>query len=99
MFNKWRKCNLGTRTGNDLLEELEKRVNIYIEEHKECGGRALLKRFCKGKSGSCDQPLILAICTPLMSRVHEHVVQAGELVYVNDSGKNQTSCHTYQNST
>ena len=58
MFNKWRKCNLGTRTGNDLLEELEKRVNIYIEEHKECGGRALLKRFCKGKSGSCDQPLI-----------------------------------------
>ena len=85
MFNKWRKCNLGTRTGNDLFEELEKRVNIYNEEHKECGGRALLKRFCKGKSGSCDQPLILAICTPLMSRVHEHVVQAGELVYVDST--------------
>ena len=85
MFNKWRKCNLATRTGNDLFEELEKRVNIYNEEHKECGARALLKRFCKGKSGSCDQPLILAICTPLMFRVHEHVVQAGELVYVDST--------------
>ena len=44
-----------------------------------------MKRFSKGKEGSPDQPLVLAICTPLMARVHEHVTLAGELMFVNSS--------------
>ena len=29
MFNKWRKSNLGARTGKQLFTELEQRVNVY----------------------------------------------------------------------
>ena len=32
-----------------------------------------------------DQPLILALYTPLMSRVHEYIYQSKELVYVDAS--------------
>ena len=89
LFNKWRKTNLGKRTGLDLFEQLEKCVAIYNEENKTNGGKALLKRYtsvkCKGKEDHKDQPLILAICTPLMARVHEHVMQSSELIFVDTS--------------
>ena len=45
---------------------------------------AVVKRFSKSEVGS-DQPLVLAICTPLMARVHEHVKQAGEIKFVDSS--------------
>ena len=89
LFNKWRKTNLGKRTGLDLFEQLEKCVAIYNEENKTKGGKALLKRYtsvkCKSKEDHKDQPLILAICTPLMARVHEHVMQSSELIFVDAS--------------
>ena len=44
-----------------------------------------MKRFSKGKEGSPNQPLVLDICTPLMASVHEHVTQAGELMFVDSS--------------
>ena len=28
-----------------------------------------------------EQPMIIAVCTPLMSNVHEHIQQAGEMVF------------------
>ena len=43
-----------------------------------------MKRFSKSEVGY-DQPLVLAICTPLMARVHEHVKQAGEIMFVDSS--------------
>jgi len=58
------------------------------------GGKAILQRFCKndkakGKHESDnegdEQPLILAICTPLMSRLHQHIYQSKELVFVDAS--------------
>ena len=90
LFNKWRKSNLGVRTGEHLFIELERRINVYNDAHKDSGGKAIVKRFCKSKKGPCDneddeQPLILAICTPLMSRVHQHVHQSKELVFVDAS--------------
>ena len=35
------------------------------------------KRRKKGR----EKPLIIAVCTPLMSRVHKHIQQAGELIF------------------
>ena len=35
----------------------------------------------KKKRKTHHQPLLIAICTPLMSRIHKHVQQAGEIVY------------------
>ena len=47
------------------------------DAHKSMGGKAVIQRYCKdsnikgeGDNGQVEQPLILAICTPLMSRVH-----------------------------
>ena len=84
IFNVWRKTNLGARNGKDVFEELERRVAIYNEDNKSTGGKAVVKRFSKSEDGS-DQPLVLAICTPLMARVHEHVKQAGEIMFVDSS--------------
>ena len=91
LFNKWRKSNLGVRSGKQLFTELERRVNIYNDAYGGVGGKAIIQRYCKGKNGGSndgegvDQPLILAICTPLMSRVHEYTLQSKELVYIDAS--------------
>lgn len=43
-----------------------------------------------------DTPFILAVCTPLMSRVHKYVPQAGELVYCDaTSGLDGTNSAMY----
>ena len=50
--------------------------NKYMHIHKDNGGKAVVHRFCKDiDKNSDDQPLILAICTPLMARVHTHIQQ------------------------
>ena len=58
------------------------------------GGKAILQRFYKSDkpkgqhesdNEGDEQPLILAICTPLMSRVHQHIYQSKELVSVDAS--------------
>ena len=65
---------------------------MYNDAHKNSGGKAIVKRFCKNsrEKGSCDnedveQPLILAACTSLMSRVHQYVHQSKELIFVDAS--------------
>ena len=90
LFNKWRKSNLGVRTGKDLFTELEQRSNVYNDAHKSVVGKRVIQRYCKGSkikgdNGEVDQPLVLAICTPLMSRVHQHIYQSKELVFVHAS--------------
>lgn len=35
----------------------------------------------KAKKIETEQPMIITICTPLMSRVHQHIRQASELVF------------------
>ena len=48
-------------------------------------GKASVQRFCKNEGKDDDQGLILAICTPLMSRVHRYIQQSGELVFIDSS--------------
>ena len=85
LFNKWRKCNLGVRTGKQMFTELEHRINIYNDTNNHIGGKAIVHRFCRGSKAKdtsdkeVEQPLILAMCTPLMSRVHTHIHQSKEL--------------------
>ena len=35
----------------------------------------------KAKKVQTEQPMIIIICTPLMSRVHQHIRQASEMVF------------------
>ena len=65
-----------------VYEELERRVAIYNDDSKSTGGKAVVKRFSKSEVGYA---LVLAICTPLMARAHEHVKQAGEIMFVDSS--------------
>ena len=85
MFSKWRKNNLGIKNGKEMFDELEKKINMYNSENDTIGGKAVMQRFIKGNDGTLDQPLIVAIVTPLMSRVHEFVKQSGELVFIDSS--------------
>ena len=93
-FNKWRKSNLGVRTSKKLFTELERRISVYNDLHNKLGGKAIVQRFCKNDKAKGqhesdnegdEQSLILAICTPLMSRVHQHIYQSKELVFVDAS--------------
>ena len=66
-----------------LFTDLEKRINVYNDLH---GGKTVVHRFCKDSEKNGDeQPLILAICTPLMARVHKHIQQSKELVFIYSS--------------
>ena len=47
LFNKWRKTNLGERTGKQLFTDLEQRIHAYNDLHKDNGGKAVVHRFCK----------------------------------------------------
>ena len=67
-----------------MYEQLEQVVREYNDQYSRDGGRAVIKCYTKHPDGSED-PLILAICTPLMSRVHTFVQQASEVVYIDSS--------------
>ena len=65
-------------------------------------GEAFLQQYehkpIQGKAAS--QPLVLAICTPLMSCAHQLVKQAGELVYCDStSSLDRYNCPTFIMST
>ncbi len=84
LFSTWRKENLGIKDGSEMYQELEARIMQYNEQHKEVGGKATITRYHKHKDGT-EQPLVMAICTPQMSRVHALVPQAAELSYVDST--------------
>ena len=100
LYRKWRIKNHGEECGEKMFDRLEEIVSTYNKEHNAAGGRALLQRYDKEHSESTwdttvdictEQPLVLAICTPLMSRAHDLLRQAGELVYC-DSTASLDSC-------
>ena len=81
----WRKSNLSL--ANKKIQSLKvKRCHVT----NKMGGKAIIQRFCKNNIArghhECDnegdeQPLILAICTPFMSRVHQHIYQFKEWLF------------------
>ena len=44
---KWRKCNLGVRSGKQLFTELEKRIIVYNDTHSNAGGKASIVKVVK----------------------------------------------------
>ena len=105
----WRTQKLGPASGEGMFDHLEKEVKAYNERHAEDGGKAIVQRFNAsqhikeegaGKSEksvpSVKQPLILAICTPIMARAHRYVRQASELVFMDaTSSLDRFSCPTF----
>ena len=106
LYNKWRVDKLGPENGEKMFEQLETLIKAYNEEHGEEGGRAFIQRYEKQsvqttpEKTTSDQPLVLAICTPLMARAHRLVRQAGELVYCDStSSLDRYNCPTFVMST
>ena len=97
--------NLGEESGEKMFEKLEQAVNLYNKEHMTAGGRAFLQKYDKehtestwekNANTSTEQPLVLAICTPLMSRGHDLLRQSGELVYCDSTASlDRSNCPTF----
>ena len=90
LHRKWRETNLGKGNGEEMFKKLEQIIHDYNTNNNQQGGRAYLQRFERkhGQStweNTCpddyEQPLVLAICTPLMARTHQLIQQTSELVH------------------
>ena len=87
LFSKWKVQQHGKESGESMFKRLEGVVEEY-NNNADQGGCAYIQRYHNKANGSTwdnpnngVQPLVLAVCTPLMARAHRLVRQAGELVY------------------
>ena len=111
LLSAWRTQHLGPDSGREMFDHLEKEIEAYNEAHAQDGGRAIVQRFSTSpqsyewmlKSDTSEsvisnetQPLILAICTPIMVRAHKYVRQASEMVFTDaTSSLDRFSCPTF----
>ena len=94
--SEWDQTNCGPRQGKAMFEEFEARIEQFNKDCGMSGGKAVLQRFNTSKLPGEQTPFILAVCTPLMCRVHKYVQQAGELVYCDaTSGLDGCNCAMY----
>ena len=75
MTNGWLERRVHPN-GSAMFDRLEEIVDDYNKNNADKGGKCYLQRV--NGNGPDKQDLILSICTPLMSRVHE-TRQAGEM--------------------
>jgi hypothetical protein len=78
LFQKYRDTSLGDRNGGSMFKRLREVVNNYNNSGQ---GKAILQEY----DSLTGKALILCIVTNLMSRVHEKVLQSGELCYMDAS--------------
>lgn len=66
----------GAPSGDHMIADLRARIDHINQEH---GVKCAEMRVVDGQ-------LLVAICTPLMQRVHSRVQQSGEVIFVDSSG-------------
>lgn len=72
IFNK----TYGAASGEEMLHDLEAAIENYNSEQGE---------MC-GKIKDINGKIVIALCTPLMKRVHQNHDYSGELVFIDASG-------------
>ena len=89
-----------------MFEILEEKVQAYNKEYGDEGGRVHVQRYIKEHEKAStwlsdgSQPLVLAICTPVMACAHQMLRQSGELVYIDaTSSLDRYNCPTFMIST
>lgn len=60
-----------------MFQDLEQSLETYNKEQGD-----VCARMCK----TTDNQVVIAICTPLMKRVHARLRESGEMVFVDSSG-------------
>ncbi|KAL9978127.1 hypothetical protein ACROYT_G015612 [Oculina patagonica] len=83
MYGKWQLDRKGPPNGQSMFNTLAKTIEDYNNKNATKGGKCFLQTF--EQSENSEQPLIVAICTPLMSRVHQ-LRQTGEMAFLDASG-------------
>ncbi|XP_041476647.1 uncharacterized protein LOC121424873 isoform X1 [Lytechinus variegatus] len=75
LYRKVFKEEYGESCGEDMLNSLRERINQF---NAEAGSTCMAMDVN-------DNQLVVAICTPLMKRVHEELKHSGELVFMDAS--------------
>ena len=82
MYAKWQLDKKGAPNGHGMFCTLATIIDDYNRKNASKGGECFLQTY--QQSGECEQPLIIAICTALMSRVYQ-LKQAGEMAFLDAS--------------
>ena len=83
LYEKWRKTTKGPSNGSEMFDYLQEYVTAYNKDKMNTGGKIFLQRY--NNDTKQEKPLIISICTPVMSRVHK-LRQAGEMAFMDASG-------------
>ena len=98
LFLKWRETQHGPANGDKMFECLEAEVKRY---NSETGGKAFVQRCVKRSQSesweqTVNQPMIIAICTPLVQRAHQYIKHSSELVFCDStSSLDQFNCPAF----
>jgi hypothetical protein len=74
LYDQYNKENFGGKNV-EMYEKLAEKIGEYNKEHPEASTHYQLY-------GGDETPLLIAIVTPLMKRVHQNIPQSGELLFV-----------------
>ncbi|XP_063965028.1 uncharacterized protein LOC135156449 [Lytechinus pictus] len=77
LYAKIFKKRYGAASGEEMYADLERKIHELNEEQH---------RLCAKIKVTPNNQTIVAICTPLMKRVHEKMKHSGEIIYVDSSG-------------
>jgi hypothetical protein len=83
LYEKWRKATKGPCNGSEMFDYLQEYITTYNKDKMNDGGKISLQRY--NNDANQEKPLIISICTPMMSRVHR-LRQAGEMAFMDASG-------------
>ena len=86
-FRAWREKNYGKDNGKEMFDKLEELVDSYKSKHCVNGGQGILQRYISANcnDNAAEQPLVLAIVTPLMARTHAHIPQVKDIAFVDST--------------
>ena len=74
MYGKWQSHKNGVSNGQSMFNTLTTTIENYSNKNPTKRGKCFRQNF--EQFNNFEQPLIVAICTPLMNRVHQ-LRQAG----------------------
>ena len=97
LYEEWRQQNMGADNGKELFNKLDAEIKAYnnmsggraklqvfqsgVNDDCVYSSSDSEERKPPKKKKRRSQPMVIAVCTPLMCRVHENVQQAGEMVF------------------
>ena len=88
LFKEFNREKFGSRNGPELINHLREVAVEYNEKCSNEGGHIEVKCLEPNNDDKeCQEwTLIVCIITPLMRRVHKHIIHSGELAFMDSTG-------------